>query len=57
MINDEHCSLRRRTLLTGFAVLGAGAVFGGTQVMAMVSPAGSSVAPQAWKFQAQTNPC
>jgi hypothetical protein len=36
VINDEHCSLQRRTLLTGFAVLNAGAVFGGTQVMAMV---------------------
>jgi Arylsulfotransferase (ASST) len=34
MVNREACSLQRRTLLTGFAALGASAVIGSNQVMA-----------------------
>src|SRR5947208_17125282 len=36
MINHEPLSLRRRTLLSGFAALAASAVIGGNQVMAAV---------------------
>jgi uncharacterized protein (UPF0248 family) len=36
VINYQSCSLQRRALLTGFAALGASAVFGCNQVMAAV---------------------
>jgi uncharacterized protein (UPF0248 family) len=36
VINHQSCSLQRRTLLTGFAALGASAVFGCNRVMAAV---------------------
>jgi uncharacterized protein (UPF0248 family) len=36
VINPERWSLRRRSLLTGFAALGASAAIGGNQVMAMI---------------------
>jgi hypothetical protein len=36
MINRELWSLQRRTLLTGFAALGASALIGGNEVMAAV---------------------
>jgi hypothetical protein len=36
VINPERWSLQRRSVLTGFAALGASAAIGGDQVMAMI---------------------